>query len=130
MFVPGGNGNGNGGGGSAYDPFGGIPKELRPDEIHFRMAAAIMHRQGAFAPGGAYGPKLAMDVSRFRPSTNVEDMREEYLKQDPALSDVPMTEESYAQYREQQRLSQTGIDLGDPDLPKTRGKIKPEDLLR
>jgi hypothetical protein len=48
MFVPGGNGNGGNGGGSARDPFGGIPKELRPDMTHLLMAAAIMHQQGKF----------------------------------------------------------------------------------
>jgi hypothetical protein len=48
-IVPGApiNGNGNGRNGRNFaDPYGGIPKELRPDLTHLLMAAAIMHRQG------------------------------------------------------------------------------------
>jgi hypothetical protein len=38
--------------GSAVDPYGGIPKELRPDLVHLLMAAAIhaQQQQGKFRP--------------------------------------------------------------------------------
>jgi hypothetical protein len=55
MFVPGGSGNG-GSRRSVTDPYGGIPKELRPDMVHLLMAAALVHANGGFAAGGAYGP--------------------------------------------------------------------------
>jgi hypothetical protein len=48
MFVPGGSGNG-GNGRPVADPFGGIPKELRPNLTHLLMAAAIMHQQSVFS---------------------------------------------------------------------------------
>ena len=52
MFVPHGSVSGNGGNGrSVADPYGGIPKELRPDLTHLLMAAAIVHQNGNFAAG-------------------------------------------------------------------------------
>ena len=123
------NGNGrNGNGRPLVDPFGGIPKELRPDMTHLLMSAA-MHAAQQQAQD-QQSTQVAMDISGMRRSKNIEDARQEYLLRDPALSDVPMTKESYGAYREQQDLTQIGIKLGQPDLPKRWGKINPLDPLR
>jgi hypothetical protein len=71
MLVPGGTNGGNGG----DDPYGGIPKELRPTHADLLMAAAIMHQRGAFDQPDQQPERVAMDISGMRASTNVEDVR-------------------------------------------------------
>jgi hypothetical protein len=59
------------------DPYGGLPKELRPTQADFHITAAMMAQNGAFDPPAGQPPvrRLAFDTSGMRPSTNVEDVR-------------------------------------------------------
>ena len=60
MIVPGGNGNGS-------DPFGGIPKSLRPTQADLMMAAHSLHQQGLFDQAAAdFSIVIARDPKNVR----------------------------------------------------------------
>jgi hypothetical protein len=95
-----------------------IPKELQPTQADLMMAAAIMHQQGKFDQPAP--TRMAMDTSRMRPSTNVEDTRLPPF--DPERSYAP------GELREQQQLTSFGYEM-QATSPTTSGKVRPEDEL-
>jgi hypothetical protein len=57
-----------------------LPKALQPTQGDFLMAAAIMHQQGKFGPGGEY--QVAGDVVPFPTAT------QRYEKDPKSLEDI------------------------------------------